>query len=554
MHGLRKWQQDFLTVFSQHDEQTFLLVAAVGAGKTRAGLAAFQLWAAKARRDPLCVVISPSLQILRGWAREAASDGKTGVANLDGRERVIETNAGRLELLSVDRSPPRDLRYWLSTYGSLLGLADVFDLVCSRRDVFVILDEPHHAEGGDDPSAWGRAAQRAFSQAGKKLLPTATPWRTRGTEIPDITYGEDGRAQADFICSRERAIREGCIRPLRFVRVDAEMGWAFIEPGGSVGGSYISGEQADIALRSAIKEDDYIIEMLERSKLELDQRRREGYDGTMLVLADNVAHDHAKRIDDIANELWPGFSVRATGDDPNAHRTIDLFRERRLDARCLVTVGMAGEGCDIPHLAALCWLTARRSHLFFTQATGRIVRRTKTEPDGVLAWVVLPDHPELARLAESLRSEEIPALRDVEKREGGEREPGTPVFMDVTIDDIHATAITGGEDTFLIDRELDELARRYGLPVDVVRGIREAELRPVEDAIDETASAVTRRKRINKKVARYVQLTGRSDYQSVWIELKQRAPVPVAGAIESYTGRELELVESAIDEMLREVA
>lgn len=559
MTGLRKWQQDFLTVFAQHDERVFLLVAAVGAGKTRAGMAAFHLWSARSARDPLCIIVSPSLQILRGWAKEAASNGKTGIANLDARERTIETERGRVDLLSVDRSPPKDLRYWLCTYGSLRGLADVFNLVCERRDVFVILDEPHHAEGGDDPGAWGRAAERAFAQAGKILCPTATPYRTRGTAISQIEYGDDGRARADYVCSRERAIRERYIRGLRFARMDAEVGWTFIEPGAVPDSSAISGDEADFALRLAVKDDDFIVEMLERTKYELDQRRREGFDGTMLVLADNVANHHARRINEIANELWPGFSVRATGDDQDAHRTIDLFRERKLDARCLVTVGMAGEGCDIPHLTALCWLTTRRSQLFFTQATGRIVRRTKGEPERMTGAVVLPDHPELARLAESLMSEELPALRDVEERDSvGERDPSATVFLDASVDDIRVAAITGDDETLFVDRELDELARRFRLPVDVVRAIREGDTPPRTDQPDDTHEAVRLRKQVNRKVRQYVAVTQRVTemgeyHKKIWVEVKRRGGLD-GRSLEGMTNGELRRLEVAIDEMLREVA
>src|SRR5262249_33700776 len=142
-------------------------------------------------------------------------------------------------------------------------------------------------------------------------------------------------------------------------------------------------------------DESYILSQLDEARAQVDDRLdRFGFEGTTLVFADSV--EQAETVTRLANcRFGAGSAGRATADDPNAHRIIDDFRERLVAARILVTVGMAGEGCDIPHLAVGCWLSCQRTELVFIQRGGRFVRRTKGEHGSLTAVLLLPAHPDL---------------------------------------------------------------------------------------------------------------------------------------------------------------
>jgi superfamily II DNA or RNA helicase len=444
------------------------------------------------------------------------------------------------------------LRYWLLTYGSLLSRAKAFDTICQKRDVFVILDEPHHAEGGDDPGAWGKAAATAFDRADKILMPTATPWKTPGTPLPFIDYDDEGQAQADYRVHRWQAIEAGWIRPLNFEYLDADVGWQNVESGDSFS-SRVSekGMLGDKALSTAIRKDDYILDALRRGMSQMEHQHRQGLDTTMIVIADDVMKYHAKQVEKVANREWPSEAVRATGDDPNAHTVIDRFRERKSRARILITVGMAGEGCDIPHLGVLVWLTARRTYLFFVQATGRIIRKSSEEPRAHAA-VILPNHPDLLEAAAKLKDEEVPPLRKPEKP--GERDwtPPEQQTYESWVDNVHVASFADESRDIKVDSKIDRLATAHHVPTSVVYDILQEKVPPPPpERARKTGDAVAMRERINANLKFYAMNNGR-DFPGAHNKAKDKAGIGRGRTLESLTNDELDRLLSASEEMREE--
>lgn len=461
---LRQWQREFVFAHDAHEEQVFLLQAPVGAGKTRAGIAAFQMWR-RHHPDAICVVIGPSVEIIRGWAREALAFGKVGVKALDRSERKIRTRLGERELLSVESNPPSDLVFWLATYGSLGGLRGKLSQLCQVRPVFVILDEVHHTRH-EDENGWGSYLDEAFGRARRLLVTTATPYRTDG-EVIGFLKGkyEDGQALADYRLTLEEAVRDGLCARAEFVHWDGTAKWKYIDKD-EESGRIADEDTADRALHVAIQDADYQDrEIGEGNRLLSYKRMYENAAATGLILAGDIqqARQIAKR--------WPN-AIAATSDNAEAHRTIEAFRNRTLKKDWLVAVGMVSEGCDIPHVKVIVWLTKTRTSNDFVQKVGRGIRAI--EPSATLA-IVLPAHPEYQRMAKEWLHLQGPPLRESEVEDRDHQDRNDPeMWFGRGVDDIAPVSFVEDSEAFSLDGEVAAVAERANQPVAVVHKVLEA--------------------------------------------------------------------------------
>jgi superfamily II DNA or RNA helicase len=493
---LRPWQRDMLAIFREHDEQVFVPVAPPGAGKTDACMAAYSSWTTSAR-NPLLIIVSPSVQILRGWAIRSVSYGKTGVVALDARERKIHKSGKKFPLLPVTETIPSDMNVVLCTYGALSGMAEIFRRACRQREIFAICDEPHHAGGGNDPRPWGSASLDAFEHASKIVVPTATPWRSVGTSPAwfESHYDANGALLPEYRLLRYDAIAAGYIRNVDFTHWDGEGHWDRItletNERRARSSMMATGSDPDLALAANINDEDFIEAQLRETYREMEYRRVEEHHferAKMLVIADGVENGHVRNICRIANGLWGThsiFAVQATGDDPRAHQIIDSFREGRGRhgdfPRCLVSYGMVAEGCDIPDLVATCWLTRRRTALILDQAaSGRNSRKTAYEDKHMSAATILPAHPEITAWAQTILREQIPPLREDHEPEGPNGD-GTDPKSRVEFgqsENIQLHGVTSGEETASIGAMAERvmaLAEQTGLPSFVVHKLLVAE-------------------------------------------------------------------------------
>jgi superfamily II DNA or RNA helicase len=167
---LRAWQRRFVGVFAAWLEATFLLVALPGGGKTIAALFVAVRWKrapSEEVKKKFIVVVVPSVNLKRQWQKaakknfglELQTEEFTGVPK-SGMDGVVTTYAGLVK-------------------GSLL-----YNLLCARNEIFVVLDEVHHVGAN---AAWGAAVTEAFKDAVKRLAMSGTPWRSDGGNIPFLT-------------------------------------------------------------------------------------------------------------------------------------------------------------------------------------------------------------------------------------------------------------------------------------------------------------------------------------------------------------------------------
>src|SRR6185312_3904226 len=110
--------------------------------------------------------------------------------------------------------------------------------------------------------------------------------------------------------------------------------------------------------------------------------------------------DAARAYADIVERVTGTAPALIVSDDPAASDRIARFATG--DERIAVCVRMVSEGVDIPRVAALAWLTAYRTPLFFAQAVGRVVRARGRHES---ATVFLPAVRPLLALAAELEAE-----------------------------------------------------------------------------------------------------------------------------------------------------
>src|SRR5699024_3537547 len=90
----------------------------------------------------------------------------------------------------------------------------------------VILAAIHPA---GDSRTWGHGVRDAFHPATRRLALTGTPFRSDDSQIPLVTYEEDGegflRSKADYTYGYGDALRDHVVRPVLFMTYSGRMHW-----------------------------------------------------------------------------------------------------------------------------------------------------------------------------------------------------------------------------------------------------------------------------------------------------------------------------------------
>ena len=451
---LSQWQQDALRKFSGHDSD-FLAVACPGAGKTRFALAAAQ-HQIQERGASRIVVVVPTRHLCEQWKQHASKFG----IQLDPEFKNGKGGAAS------------DYDGVVVTYASVASEPNIYRRMATPRSL-VIFDEVHHA--GDDAS-WGKAMRHAFDDAGRRLLLSGTPKRTDGTEVPYVTYDDEGAFVEDYLYDYGRALEDHrvdddgnsfpVVRPTDFNVFDGRARW-LTATDAEVRMNLSDAGDAEMsnALSSALDPGgDWIPSTLTAANDALTAARREVADAGGLVVADSQfqARKYAATLERITGESV----ALAISDAPDASNTITNFDKGR--SRWIVAVQMVSEGVDIPRLSVCVYATRKRTELFFRQVVGRIVRCQGVD-DSKRATMFIPSVEPLVRFASEIERTTRMALEAKEAREQADREMGeriNPTILGAeaalhtgTIS--HGTQFTADEIAFA-----QTLINSHGLPVD----------------------------------------------------------------------------------------
>lgn len=404
---LSAWQHAALRKFQGRDAD-FLAVACPGAGKTRFALAAARDQMDRSGFNNVIVVV-PTRHLRYQWARAATPFG----IHLDS---TFENGNGVVA---------RDFHGVVVTYAAVASQPQLYRRQATGRTL-VILDEVHHA---GDTATWGGALRQAFNGAGRRLLLSGTPKRTDGTEVPFVSYDDEGAFIADHLYEygdalEDYRVTEGgdrlpVVRPVDFNVLDGRARWVTAtEAEVRISLSDASDDTMSNALRSALEPSgEWMRTTLTRANEELSAKRSVMPDaGGLVVAADQFrARKYAAILESITGER-PALAI---SDEPESSRTIEDFAKSA--SRWIVAVAMVSEGVDIPRLGVCVYATQIRTEMFFRQVVGRVVR-ARGSNDIDRAVVFIPGVEPLVRFASEIERIGRVALEAKEAREAAERD------------------------------------------------------------------------------------------------------------------------------------
>lgn len=394
---LRAWQAEALELYRRTAPKDFLAVATPGAGKTTFALqvAAGLLADGIVRR---ITVVAPTEHLKTQWADAAA---RVGIALDPNFANSQGSHGAHFQGVAI-------------TYAQV-GMNPALHRARTETDrTLVILDEIHHA---GDALTWGDGVRDAFDPATRRLALTGTPFRSDSSQIPFVTYEEDGegflRSRADYTYGYADALRDHVVRPVLFMTYSGRMHWR-TKTGDEVSAQLGALETKDItqqAWRTALDpKGEWIQAVLGAADRRLTEVRRHVPDAGGLVIATDqkAARSYAATLRGITGEE----PVVVLSDDAGAGTRIEDFSASQ--DRWMVAVRMVSEGVDVPRLAVGVYATSTATPMFFAQAVGRFVRsRTR----GETASVFLPSVPILMAHAAAMEAERDHVL-DLRPAEG----------------------------------------------------------------------------------------------------------------------------------------
>jgi hypothetical protein len=365
----RKWQTDFLRSYKSHYKTNYVLSACPAAGKTYAALRAFLGW--RESPDDVLAVISPRRHIRDNWQYKAAPFGIELTTRYDG------CALNKYNGFSI-------------TSAALPGLVTSIQLLCKKRRVFVISDEPHHH--GDETSG-GAAFAEGFKNAAKRLFLSGTYYRHDGDKIVQSVVTENGY-EIDFSYSYNNALADGIVRPVKF---DFYNGSRVMQNAYGITELSFNTSDIDNSLGMILDGKSLIGDMLSRAKECEQELTKHKKNGATITTCKDIFH--AQTIHNIAMEILGPLGQLAVSDEEA--NTADILSFQKSKLTHIEAVRQISEGVDIPRLHQLCYLTNITTRQYFEQQIGRITRREPQDSDNVWAIAHLPDHPALKEHAKT---------------------------------------------------------------------------------------------------------------------------------------------------------
>lgn len=394
---LRQWQKEAYEAWTlKPSKSPFLLVAVPAGGKTFVSLWTFREWR-RAGRDRRLIVVVPTSNLQEQWRDEAA---KLGI-------HLQTQDIGNACTYSSE------FQGCALTYSMVARNPLVVRTLVQSAKFMVVLDEAHHC---GDQATWGGAIRDAFEPSEERLLLSGTPFRTDGTPIPFVEYGDDGFCKADYTFDYVRALKDGVIRYLAFeYNKGSYTGYDGEKEVTYEVSSEVSPEESGIRLAYLLNtKGRYVREVVRSAHDKLMQLRQTIPDAAGLAAC--VDQTHAMCVADVIREVTGCNPKVIVSDDSKSNITVDQFRNSRDE--WVVAVRQVAEGTDIKRLQVLCYFTNCVTDMFFRQLVGRVQRRRNGTD--VQAYVFLPADPRLIECAQRIHDMQVQALKSLEEEKRDE--------------------------------------------------------------------------------------------------------------------------------------
>ena len=359
-----------------------------------------------------------------------------------GERNFVEQNhlfghTSKIRASGNDLNPSRGEGGCVVTYQAIAQNPDLWRSEFERNKYILILDECHHVpdkgDSYDEEARYFAAIAPLVRLAKIRIFASGTLARHDGHKIAFIRYESTTAAETPALTpsedwavirySRKDALEEGAIVPLHFQVMDGRAQW-FDEKGNERAVESIAAADAkdQAAILKTVLETKYAHDLIDRCLQSWLEHRQMAYpQAKMLVIAptQDVARAYVKYL----NKKSVPALLAISDDSEQAQRNIDAFKR---DETCLVTVGMAYEGLDVPEITHVALLTNIRSRPWIEQA---ICRANRTEAKGgkTHGYIFLPDDLQMRRIMDAVEAEQaavvspVPVRREMQASAGGER-------------------------------------------------------------------------------------------------------------------------------------
>ncbi|MFN8470307.1 MAG: HNH endonuclease [Caldilineaceae bacterium] len=345
-------------------------------------------------------------------------------------------HTSRIRAAGNETNPSRGEGGCVVTYQAITANPDLWEQEFRRKPYILILDECHHVpdkgDSNDEEARYFAALAPLVRLAKIRVFASGTLQRHDGHKIAFIRYEPTTAAETPSISpsddwaviryKRTDALEEGAIVPLHFQVMDGRAQW-FDEYGNPRTVKSIAASEAkdQAAILRTVLETKYAHDLIDRCLQSWIEHRQIAYpDAKMLVIAptQEIARAYMKYLD---RKNVPAL-LAISEDTEQAQRNIDAFKRGET---CLVTVGMAYEGLDVPEITHVALLTNIRSRPWIEQAICR-ANRTESRGGKTHGYIFLPDDPRMKSIMEAVELEQqavvstVPERREAQSR-GGER-------------------------------------------------------------------------------------------------------------------------------------
>lgn len=390
--------------------------------------------------------------------KQQACEGFDGNAFNPGFGALDRENTAPL-IPESDWSPRRagrsPVRVVVTSYAGVASNPEIYTAFMKLYRCDIYLDEVQHLAETED----GESASQNWADAIGKLAPLAKHifamggTLDNGQKIPFVSYetgpNDEVYHQSDIEYTFKEALRERAIIALDPVRVD---GYAKFSDKGETHEVILKEAKtfktSRQALRTCIVSGDYAQKMLIAAAehfLNYQQYLKgfNGHSSKMLVVAPTTqaADAYAEFLEDrFGAEMRVAIAHTNISSKASPHDTIKDFKKSdghphprdRKQYECLVTVGMAYEGLDVPDISHLVALTFTRTKAWITQM---LARSWRVDHKGVAkgyswelqrAFVFIPDDKAMNVIMKKLLSEQRDALKQDKEDVGPGPDGPTP--------------------------------------------------------------------------------------------------------------------------------
>lgn len=331
-----------------------------------------------------------------------------------------------------DINPSRGLSGFITTYQAIAQDPRLLSQEFDRFNYILFLDEPHHIRKN---SILERALIPSVNRAGLIVLASGTLERHDKEQIAFVDYRqttnglipnlEDLDHQRIIKYPRRVALSEKAILPLEFIPSDGMAEWVNRDGEAQSVDSFYD-DDADIkAALKTVLETSFALQLIDKTVEHWRGHKKFVFlYAKLLVVSPNIRV--AKIYVDHLKSLGVNCAiVHSKQDDKNVQRTIKRFKKGSLDA--LVTVAIAYEGLDVPEITHVACLTHYRSFPWLAQCFARSVRISGEKERG---FIFTPDDPDINRVIEALRLEQLGLAKEVSEKGENGKENGDNDIID----------------------------------------------------------------------------------------------------------------------------